>query len=1201
MRRGLKLAVLSLTPLAASMAIAAGADTKIIVPKGQPAPAGFERVVDYGSFALYKGSGAIAPAVLDKSLLDADMLYFDRQPFDTQRGAMAPPSGFELNAPRGSALQVVQFVGPLKDDWLVELRRLGMTPVQYIANNGYLVWANAFTRSQLTQLVADGSFLQYSAPLASYLKFGPTLAAAYARGDSGSRIVTFVVQRYRAPGDGRAAVSALGLKAETDWTPVLAFENARFTGTLDQARAVAELSDVFWVGEFLPREKHDEVQATIIRGHFSAGQTGPAGEGYKGWLESLTFPSTPASYPIVDVTDDGIGNRTTASGDPTLHETGLATNPSRVLYNQACTAANGSVGGHGHINTNIIGGYDTRTNAATAGARFPTEYQRGQGMNPWARVGGTRIFAPNFDQSACGGTDIGVIKKLQDVGATISNNSWGCSGCAGTYDDSSQAYDAGVRDADAGEAGNQQVTFVFSAGNSGPNASTVGTPGNGKNMITVGASENARPTDENGNWNDGCNVNQTGADSAMDVIGFSSRGPTPGNRKKPEVIAPGTHITGTQATPNTADGTCDPARPIGNVTFAASSGTSHSSPAVAGVASLVDYWITNNRGNLSFDGGSASSPTPALQKAWLMAHPTYLTGVGANDTLPSNTQGYGMPNLQNMFNTEPKFVVNQTRVLGATGEQFTWIGAVASATRPFRVALAYTDKPGAIGTSPQVNNLNLEVIVDGTTTYRGNVFTGQFSTAGGAADTQNNYEAVFLPAGTGSTVEIRVVGANIADDGVPGNVDLTDQDFALVCDNCVQSPTFSLSADPSENTLCSQDTNSVSHAVTIGSILGFTTNVALSATGEPALATKVFTTNPVTPPGTSMLTIGNLNAAAFGTYPITLTGTAGAEIKNRALNLTVYSADPSVPALTAPADAAVNVVQRPTFTWAASTQAAGYVVEVDDTADFSSLVYTGNATTNSHTAGSDLPTNSVLYWRVRANNTCGSIDSTARSFTTVALPGDCAIGSTTSVNYSTGFETTPSDWTLGAGSTGASNWAISTARVHAGTNAFLAQDIATVSDQRLVSPAFALPATQSAQVLIYYSHQILEDRAAGCFDGGLLEVSTDAGATWTQLGPERMLTDPYNGPMDTGFGNPFPGLQAWCEDPAVAAAPVWTRSVVDINSFAGQTVQFRFRVGTDSSVGRPPHGFYLDDVSVQGCVSVPTTPEIFKHGFETTP
>ena len=42
-----------------------------------------------------------------------------------------------------------------------------------------------------------------------------------------------------------------------------------------------------------------------------------------------------------------------------------------------------------------------------------------------------------------------------------------------------------------------------------------------------------------------------------------------------------------------------------------------------------------------------------------------------------------------------------------------------------------------------------------------------------------------MPPGKQGTLTIRVSGFNIAGDGVPGNDDDTDQDFALVCSNCM--------------------------------------------------------------------------------------------------------------------------------------------------------------------------------------------------------------------------------------------------------------------------------------------------------------------------------------------------------------------------------------------------------------------------------
>ena len=54
------------------------------------------------------------------------------------------------------------------------------------------------------------------------------------------------------------------------------------------------------------------------------------------------------------------------------------------------------------------------------------------------------------------------------------------------------AGDNAVRDADTATSGNQQMTILFAAGNDGSGASTVGDPGTGKNVITVGATGNVR-------------------------------------------------------------------------------------------------------------------------------------------------------------------------------------------------------------------------------------------------------------------------------------------------------------------------------------------------------------------------------------------------------------------------------------------------------------------------------------------------------------------------------------------------------------------------------------------------------------------------------------------------------------------------------------------------------------------------------------
>src|SRR5207237_1843790 len=78
----------------------------------------------------------------------------------------------------------------------------------------------------------------------------------------------------------------------------------------------------------------------------------------------------------------------------------------------------------------------------------------------------------------------------------------------------------------------------------------IGSPGTGKNIITVGAAEDVTPF----GGADACGTADSGADSANDIISFSSRGPCADGRKKPEIMGPGTHVSGAapQAGPNTA-------------------------------------------------------------------------------------------------------------------------------------------------------------------------------------------------------------------------------------------------------------------------------------------------------------------------------------------------------------------------------------------------------------------------------------------------------------------------------------------------------------------------------------------------------------------------------------------------------------------------------------------------------------------------
>ena len=275
--------------------------------------------------------------------------------------------------------------------------------------------------------------------------------------------------------------------------------------------------------------------------------------------------------------------------------------------------------------------------------------------------------------------------------------------------------------------------------------------------------------------------------------------------------------------------------------------------------------------------------------------------------------------------------------------------------------------------------------------------------------------------------------------------------------------------------------------------------------------------------------------------------------------------------------------QVPTFTWSAVPQAASYSIEVATDAAFTNVVASASGLTGTSYSGASLNTSTTYYWRLWADNTCGTgAYSATWSFTTEAAPGDCGPGSTPNILFSDDFESGASGWTT-PGGIGANTWALGagvSGTPHSGSFVYHADDVNTVSEQFLVSPAVALPTGQNPVTLKFWNYQEMEDGGASCYDGGLLEVSTNGGGSWTQVPDGDLLTDPYDGPIDSGFSNPRAGDLAWCGDPQP-----WLNSIVDVSAYAGQTVQFRWVMATDSSVSHP--GWDVDDVLVQSCV-VPT-------------
>ena len=758
---------------------------------------GARLIADYGSFALYEAGDSIARALAQTATAEIvdqyNLILLNAGPIDTTT-TEAKALSKQITYFEGKRLHLVQFAGPIKPEWYDELVKTGVDIVTYIPHNAYLVYGDAASLARVHEMTTQSSFAQWDGAYLDQYKIDPE-ARAVAIGKSGLAHDLYAVQMVA---DKAANAETLGIidKFKLDGIlreeEALGYRNVIVRLSPDALEQLAAQPEVVSIQPYFIPQKRDERQNIIVSGLLNGNV--PSGPGYFDLLASWGFTQAQfdASGFAVDVSDSGIDNATTSPNHFALYRLGVRPGTSRVVYNRLEGTPNaGSTlqgcDGHGTLNAHIVAGYipaslNSFPHADTSGYRY------GLGVCPFVRVGSSVVFDPDTFTSP---NYFNLQARAYRDGARISTNSWGSR--ANTYTLDAQQYDSLVRDAQQANSavpapGNQEMVIVFAAGNAGPNANTVGSPGTAKNVISVGASENVHPFGAA----DQCGISDAGADSANDMISFSSRGPTADGRKKPDIVAPGTHVTGGvfQVSNPPANGQADSCFdasgvcagpgtsnffPVGQQWYTASSGTSHSTPAVAGGAALVRQYFINNF------GGPAS---PAMTKAYLMNSARYMTGVGANDTLWSNSQGMGMMNLSRAFDGTPRILRDQLAAdkFTASGQQRIITGRVVDPTKPFRVTLAWTDAPGSTTGAAYRNDLDLIVTIGGQT-YRGNVFNGAFSATGGTRDDRNNVESVFLPAGVSGPFVIKVVAANINSDGVPNDSDSLDQDFALVAYN----------------------------------------------------------------------------------------------------------------------------------------------------------------------------------------------------------------------------------------------------------------------------------------------------------------------------------------------------------------------------------------------------------------------------------
>jgi hypothetical protein len=132
-----------------------------------------------------------------------------------------------------------------------------------------------------------------------------------------------------------------------------------------------------------------------------------------------------------------------------------------------------------------------------------------------------------------------------------------------------------------------------------------------------------------------------------------------------------------------------------------------------------------------------------------------------------------------------------------------------------------------------------------------------------------------------------------------------------------------------------------------------------------------------------------------------------------------------------------------------------------------------------------------------------------------------------------------------------------------------------VDEQTLTSPPFTIG---TDPITISFSHRFAFE--AGPSDGGIVEISTDGGASWTDIG-----TSAYNGTL-----GPVTAITPVASRPAFVNRNTGWPSFVPValnlgTAFSNTTAQIRFHIGTDSNTGAP--GWDVDDIQITGTASTP--------------
>ncbi len=1069
-----------------------------------------------------------------------------------------------LTNTKDSRYAVIQF-DPANAPSAEQLRALDLTVVGFVPNSAYVVRVGAVP---LTKVAAHPAITWADGYVAgwkvepSLLLPGPTTARGSGQleidgfsGESAERLAQAIAKL--AP---EARVDSLRSDAVNP--------RVRIDAPLEQLTAVVEkiaaIEGVAWIAPYVePRLTNDDsigpMQANAAtgtpiwdRGIIGSGQiVAVADSGLdhnESWFTRYNTGPTDTATPLLtdaeNTTPPAVG-----TSFPTHKVYGYWVQPGATGYDNNQTCPGGSpTSFHGTHTSGTVAG----DRGATATTIAPAHDALGDdGMAPNAQI----LFQDiGNDTSGCLsglGNLQATIRQARNGGAHLSSNSWGAS--------TAGAYSGNDVDVDRASWELQDMLFVVAAGNDGSAATSIGSPGNAKNALTVGA---------------------LGHGNSTTVASFSSRGPTTDARFKPDIMAPGTSIV-------SASGNADNSNTEVTGTSKALSGTSMATPTVAGSAALMRQYFEDGyypRGAIT--AADKINPNGPMMKAIL------LNGAAITGTWPSNSTGWGRLYLEGSlyFNaaigggagdSRRMRLFERDRTSGvATGDTHSYTLSNVGAGQELRVTMTWYDPEGGLGAAVSlVNNLDLEVVgPGGTNVYKGNVFTGGISQPNtGTADARNTVEQVRLTAPTAGEYTIRVKGT-----AVPGNGReySARQGYAVAVSGEFGVPDSAAQAAPTAVAVTSNNASGIGVGFTGTAPNGFqlyrADGTCASADPKEFRLVQTGATSPLVDDrtqggytyayklrgvandveGTASACVDAVSADACTLQPTFNIGGSTGDYTNASCSVVLNWAA-----------GASNCPTANTVSYKVQRATSPYATFTDLTTVSGQTTYTDSAVTGG----------TPYFYRVVAIDGLGNQSQFTNTLNATPVGTNGPIGPIVD------------DVDSGSFMSMASPWRISNVRASTGTlsyhNANDNQTYTSDTCAAITSIPFTVPAGGTLQYAARYN---LEQN----WDGVVVEISTDNGATWTDLPPtggypssfSQTGSPPVNACAFAATHGAFSG----------SSGGVFTNFSTSLASFAGQTVKVRWVFSSDPA--SEEEGFYLDNVQLPQAGNLPDA--MNRAGFE---